>query len=104
MVTKQAGILKMPENDLNRIDYILNDNRTAEIRSFNITKLFEEYENSFIGLVIHYKDCDLFCEEGYLYHHRNEDWMINGISIDYKLWDYEGKLITIIIDDMGDIL
>lgn len=102
MIEKQAGILRMPENDLNRIDYILQDNRTESIRSFNLTKeVLFNYKNKYVGIAIQYKDNDLFCEEGFLNTY-NGLWMINGICIDHKIWDYEGKLLTIIVDDMEE--
>ena len=98
---KFTGILNIPEgNDLNTIRYVLyNKDINA---SFNITeKLKEVYnkQNKKCGLVINYKGKDIFNEVGELYRDYS-NWMINGVSIDWNLWDLTGKLVHIDFHDM----
>jgi len=98
---KFTGILNIPEgNDLNTITYVLyNKDYNA---SFNLTeKLKEVYnkQNKKCGLVISYKREDIFNEVGELYKDYN-NWMINGVSIDWRLWDLTGKLVHIDFHDM----
>lgn len=98
MIREYVGKLHMPEgNDLNKIQYII----TKPDRSFNLTEKLNEiyFTTKECGLVINYKDEDVFCEVGTLYKYHGV-WMINGVCIDHKLWDLSGEEITVIFDDL----
>lgn len=101
MITRFTGKLNIPEgNDLNRIQYILFDSKNT--RSMNLTEEFEiiyNSENNRCGLVIHNvkQEKDIICEVGELFK-ANGLWYINGVCIDYRIWDLAGETLEVLID------
>lgn len=101
MTIKYFGELTIPENNMNEITYVLLNKKLN--RSFNLTKYLKQNQGKEIGLVISKYGTDIFCEVGII-EVISEVLMVNGRDISNTLWSNTNTILTIIVDDMEEVL